>query len=104
MIKCLVNPVLNGPLDIREIVYHPTDIKLVRLDAHLDSSVVAVQMPTLPVIIEQSVPVTKINMLCDAEHASRSRNQATAVHDQRVARNKIAAFNQEQHGVHNVSW
>ena len=48
------------------------------------------------------MPVTELNMLRDPEHGSRSRNQASAVHHERVARDEIAAFDEKQDGIDNI--
>lgn len=68
VIEIVVDPASDDAFDIREVDHHAAIIELGRLDRDHGSPIVAVQILALAVVIEQSMPVTKINFPANSIH------------------------------------
>ena len=73
MVEIGINPSGNMFLDIRKVNEHAEVIELIRLQRDDGSAVVSVKMFALSIILQKSVPVTKVNFLRDAKHQKVQR-------------------------------
>jgi len=71
VIQIVVDPLLNLPLDLREIDQHAPRVKFRALQRDHSTTIVSVQMTALAIVIQQAVAVAKINFSCDSEHFVR---------------------------------
>jgi hypothetical protein len=70
MIESLIDPLADLALDVTEIDQHPAVVKARSFQHDHCRSVMAVQMPALAAVVQQPVPITKVDFLRDAKHIS----------------------------------
>ena len=68
MIQILVDPLFHHALDFTEIDNHGALIEAFPFKLDFDSAVMTVKKSAFAIVVEQAVPVTKIDFLGDAIH------------------------------------
>ena len=63
MVKFLIDPGLNCPLDLGEVTDHRSLVEQGRVDLDLDDSIVTVGMLTNTVIVQQAMSIRKLDPL-----------------------------------------
>ena len=65
VVQLPVNPLLDDPLHLVEIAHHVSRVEAVGLHGNLGHGVVAVEVPAVPVVVEEPVAVAEVDALRD---------------------------------------
>ena len=68
MVQMIVDPAAHIAFDVGEIQHHPAMIELVGHDGNHRPAIVAVQIPALSRVIQQTMSVTEIDLASHAIH------------------------------------
>ena len=83
VIEFRIDPEAEGPLDVAEIDQHPPLVERFPLEHDHGFAVMAVEMPALSCVVEQSVPVAKIDLLRNSIHGERPWEEARGLRGSR---------------------
>jgi hypothetical protein len=74
VIELFVDPTTDHIFDIREIDDHPAVIEFVGLERNDNSTIVAVKMTALSLIVQKTMSIAKVNFSCHKIHDKSKRD------------------------------